>query len=288
MKKWTQVCPLLGVVLIACATGETESPNPLGLGSAGNDGTAGSAEPTAGTGTGGSAVGTAGSSEGGSATSGTGTGGSFTFSGTSSFAGSFGTAGTGTAGTATGGAAGTASGGTGGASAGAGGKASGGAGGKASGGTGGTAGAGGGGNAMCAGTTLPAKGTWTATASASDPAYLPPKVLDGDNGTRWATGTKQVGGEWLQIDFGAIVTVNEITLHTNNGDFFRHYEVRMSNTSQDFAAPILKEADGVTGTIVIPLAQAKAGQYLTIRQTGMVAAGETAWWSLHEVNVACK
>lgn len=285
MKKWTHVCPLLGVVLVACATGETDTPNGLGLGSAGNDGTAGTAEPSAGTSTGGSAVGTAGTSEGGSATAGSGTAGSFTFSGTTSFAGSFGTAGTGTGGTsATGGAAGTASGGTGGASAGAGGKASGGAGGAA-----GAAGSGGsGGNAMCAGTTIPAKGTWTATASASDPAYLPPKVLDGDNGTRWSTGTKQVGGEWLQIDFGAIVTVNEITLHTNNGDFFRHYQVRMSNTSQDFAAPILKEADGVTGTIVIPLAQAKAGQYLTIRQTGMVAAGETAWWSLHEVNVACK
>lgn len=278
MTKWTHVCPLLGVVLVACATGETESPNALGLGSAGNDGTAGTGEPTAGTGTGGGAVGAAGTSEGGSATSGSGSGGSFTFSGTSSFAGSFSTAGTGTAGTPA--AGGTASGGAGGANAGAGGKASGGA--------GGTAGAGGGGNAMCAGTTIPAKGTWTATASASDPAYLPPKVLDGDNGTRWATGTKQVGGEWLQIDFGAVVTLNEITLHTNNGDYFRHYQVRISNTSQDFAAPILKEADGVTGTIVIPLAPAKAGQFLTIRQTGMVAAGETAWWSLHEVNVACK
>jgi hypothetical protein len=281
MKKWTHVCPLLGVALIACATGETESPNNLGLGTAGNDGTAGTAEPSAGTG--GSDVGTAGTSEGGSATSGTGSGGSFTFSGTSSFAGSFGTAGT-----ANGGAAGTASGGTGGASAGAGGKANGGAGGKASGGSGGMAGSGGGGNAQCAGTTIPAKGTWTPTASASDPAYLPPKVLDGDNGTRWSTGSKQVGGEWLQIDFGAVVTLNEITLHTNNGDFFRHYQLRLSNTSQDFAAPILKEADGVTGTIVVPLAQAKAGQYLTIRQTGAVGAGETAWWSLHEVNVACK
>jgi hypothetical protein len=287
MKKWTHVCPLLGVALIACATAETESPNPLELGTAGNDGAAGSAEPTAGTSTGGSAVGTAGSSEGGRATAGTGTGGSFTFSGTSSFAGSFSTAGTATGGTATGGAAGTGSGGSGGAS-GAGGKASGGAGGKASGGSGGMAGSGGGGNAMCAGTTIPAKGTWIPTASASDPAYLPPKVLDGDNGTRWSTGSKQVGGEWLQIDFGAVVTLNEITLHTNNNDYFRHYEVRLSNTSQDFAAPILKEADGVTGTIVIPLAQAKAGQYLTIRQTGMVTGGDIAWWSLHEVNVACK
>jgi hypothetical protein len=284
MMKWTHVCPLLGVALFACATGENETPDPLGLGTAGTDATGGSDASTAGTG---AVFGGSGSSTGGSA-SGSSTGGSFSFSGTSSFAGSFGTAGTATGGTAAGGS------GTGGAS-GAGGKASGGAsgaggstagtGGKAS---GGAAGAGGTANAMCTGTTVPAKATWKGTASASDPAYLPAKAFDGDNTTRWSTGTKQVGGEWLQIDFGDVVTINEITLFTNNNDYFRHYELRLSNTSQDFAAPVLKSADGVTGSIVVPLAPAKAGQFLTIRQTGANMAGDIAWWSLHEVSVACK
>jgi F5/8 type C domain len=283
MMKWTHVCPLLGVAMFACATGENENPDPLGLGTGGSDATAGS------DGSGGSSIfSSSGSAVGGSSTSGSSTGGTFSFSGTSSFAGtSFATAGTSTGGTAS--AAG--SGGAGGtASAGAGGKASGGAGGKASGGTGGTAsaGAGGGGNAMCAGTTIPAKTTWKGTASMSDAAYPPAKVFDGDNGTRWSTGTKQVGGEWLQIDFGAVVTLNEVTLFTNNDDYFRHYELRLSSTSQDFAAPVLKSADGVTGAIVVPLAPAKAGQYLTIRQTGADATGDIAWWSLHEVSVACK
>ena len=287
--KWTQVCPLLGVVLFACATGENQNPDAIGLGTAGTE--AGGTDASSGSG-GGSTAGTSsgGTAQGGSSTSGSSTGGSFAFSGTSSFAGTFATAGTATGGTAAGGTGNGGAGGTG-----TGGKASGGAagtGGKASGGAAGSAGAAGsggtGGNAMCAGTTVPAKTTWMGTASMSDNAYPPAKVFDGDNGTRWSTGTKQVGGEWIQIDFGVIVTLNEITMHTNNDDYFRHYQVRLSNTSQDFAAPILKEADGVTGTIVVPLAAAKAGRYLTIRQTGMVAAGEIAWWSLHEVSVACK
>ena len=48
------------------------------------------------------------------------------------------------------------------------------------------------------------------------------------------------------------MTLNEITLHTNNNDYFRHYQLRLSNKSQDFAAAILKEDDGKTGTIVVP------------------------------------
>lgn len=122
----------------------------------------------------------------------------------------------------------------------------------------------------------------------SDAAYQPAKAFDGDNGTRWSTGTKQVGGEWLQIDFGDVVTLSEITLFTNNNDYFRHYELRLSNTSGDFAAPVLKAADGETGSIVVPLSPAKAGQFLTIRQTAANPQGDIAWWSLHEVSVACK
>ncbi len=135
---------------------------------------------------------------------------------------------------------------------------------------------------------MPAKATWKGTASMSDAAYQPAKAFDGDNGTRWSTGTKQVGGEWLQIDFGDVVTLSEITLFTNNNDYFRHYELRLSNTSGDFAAPVLKAADGETGSIVVPLSPAKAGQFLTIRQTAANPQGDIAWWSLHEVSVACK
>ncbi len=290
--KWTHVCPLLGVTLLACATGENENPNPLGLG-AGTENAGGSTE-TGGSAGSDAAGGSSGSftTTGGSTAAGSTAGGTFGFGGTTpSFSGTFGMGGATTAGTA--GASG--SGGAGGASGGgAGGKSSAGAGGKASAGaagttgTAGTAGAGGGGNAMCAGQTVPAKATWKGSAIPVDGAYPASKVFDGDNTTRFSSGTKQVGGEWLEIDFGAIVTINEITMFTNNGDFARHYQLRMSNTSGDLTAPILKEGDGAMGAVVVPLATAKAGQFLTIKQTGADAVGDIAWWSLHEVTVACK
>jgi hypothetical protein len=47
----------------------------------------------------------------------------------------------------------------------------------------------------------------------------------------------------------------------------------------------LKEGDGMTGTITVSLPQAHSGQYLTIRQTGMVTP---TWWSLYEVSVDCQ
>lgn len=52
MNKWTHVCPLLGVVLFACATGENEDPSPPRLGaasSAGSGGSSGNGSSTAGT-----------------------------------------------------------------------------------------------------------------------------------------------------------------------------------------------------------------------------------------------
>jgi hypothetical protein len=274
--RWTYVCPLFGVAVFACATGQDQFPSP-GL-NAGNENAGGSASGTGGSSTDGGSSGTF--ATGGSNASGSSTGGTFNVSGTTSFAGTFSTGGTSAGGTAMGGAGGAS--GTGGKASG--GAGSGGVGGKAGGGAG-SGGTGGGGSAQCVGITIPAKSTWKGSALRSSAADPPAKAFDGDNTTRYATGAPQAGDEWLEIDFGKVVTINEITMHTNNNDYFRHYQLRLSNKSQDFNAAILNEADGMTGTITVPLAQAHTGQYLTIRQTGMVTP---TWWSLHEVTVDCK
>jgi hypothetical protein len=267
--RWTHVCPLIGLALFACATAENEDPLTPSLTSGGSADEAGSS------GNGGSASGGTNSKAGSSS------GGTFSpVAGSASVAGFSSSGGFGTSGSNSGGAGGT-SGGT--AGAGTGGNANGGAAGKAN---GGAAGAGGSGaNPQCVGITIPAKTGWKGAAFEASNDFLPAKVFDGDDTTRYATGDPQDGDEWLEIDFGEIVTLNEVTMHTHNDDYFRHYELRLSNKEQDLAAPVLSEGDGMKGTIVVPLAEAHAGRYLNIRQTGKVSP---TWWSLHEVSVACK
>jgi len=267
----------LGIALLACATEENDFPSPSEL-TTGDDNAGASAGAGFSGGGGSSSVGGGSSGSfatgGVVATSGAGTGGTFGSGGSASFGGTFSTSGGGTGGAPSGGGGGKASGGTGGV----GGKASGGSGGKASG------GAGGGGNAQCGGS-IPAKTTWKGSALPEANDAPPSNVFDGDDTTRFTTGQPQMGGEWLEIDFGASVTINQITMHTNNNDYFRHYQLRLSNTANDAAAAILKEDDGMTGTITVTLPQTHSGRFLNIRQAGMVTP---TWWSLHEVSVACK
>src|SRR5882724_4479938 len=266
--RWTYVCPLLGIALLACATEENDFPSPSEL-TTGDDNAGASAGAGFSGGGGSSSVGGGSSGSfatgGVVATSGAGTGGTFGSGGSASFGGTFSTSGSGTGGAPSGGGGG-------------GGKASGGSGGKASG------GAGGGGNAQCGGS-IPAKTTWKGSALPEANDAPPSNVFDGDDTTRFTTGQPQMGGEWLEIDFGASVTINQITMHTNNNDYFRHYQLRLSNTANDAAAAILKEGDGMTGSITVTLPQTHSGRFLNIRQAGMVTP---TWWSLHEVSVACK
>jgi hypothetical protein len=294
---------LLALTLGACAAQEADtspgSCNPKSVGC--------SAAPSAGaSSTGGTGSGTSGASNAGGDTSAGGTDNGA--SGSSSVSGSGGDLGVAGMTSTTGGASGATntggSSGTGIVTAGAGGAAagapSGGApsGGAPSGGAAGAtnvAGAGGAANAMCT-TAIPARTAWLATASAfsnactdmTDPLCNPPSyAIDADLTTRFSTGTKQVGTEWLQIDLGASGTVDQVTLSISNNDYGRHVQIRMSNTTNDNAAPVLVEQNGATGLQTFNFSAPKTARYVLISQTGMLMTGETSWWSVQNVTVTC-
>jgi F5/8 type C domain len=177
-----------------------------------------------------------------------------------------------------------------------------GSGGAASGGKGGAGGAsagnGGSGGSVavvaCADHPVPLKTTWTATASSfsvgdgteADGLYNPPAhMLDGSYTERWSSGKAQSGDEWIQIDFGVMVTITDLTLNPGNdaGDFPGSYAVRISNKALDFAAAVKASGTGMTGSTFVHFAAPITGRYLTVRQTGLTGP----WWTVAELLVGC-
>src|ERR1700736_4138786 len=88
--------------------------------------------------------------------------------------------------------------------------------------------------------------------------------------TLWSSGKTQSGDEWIQIDFGVVVSLTTLTLNVNNdtGDYPHTYAVRISNTAGDFAAEIKASGDGAPGNTVVNFPAPVTGRYLTVRQTG--------------------
>lgn len=150
----------------------------------------------------------------------------------------------------------------------------------------------------CADHPIPLKATWVATASDSslgdgmetDGLFNPPAhMVDGKYNERWASGKAQSGDEWIQIDFGVVVNLSQLTLNVNNdtGDYPRAYAIRLSNTTQDFAATVRASGEGMPGNTVVNLTSPITGRYLTVRQTGMNPVDVSSWWTIAEVLVGC-
>jgi len=188
---------------------------------------------------------------------------------------------------------GSTSGGSGGASAGAGGKggAAGNGGAPTTAGVSGSAGnSGSGGGPVvphCSEHPLTARSSWVASAShpAAGSADQPSNLLDGKI-TRWTTGKAQSGDEWLQIDFGATVTVNHINLQQGDdtNDYPRTYSVIVSNTPKDSSGMVRGTGSGKSGVSTPVLLPALAsGRYLLIKQSST----SLSWWSAEEIEVSC-
>jgi hypothetical protein len=159
-------------------------------------------------------------------------------------------------------------------------------------GTSGTAGnsgsAGGGGGPSipkCSDHPLTARASWTATASHPTSGDMPANLLDGKI-TRWSTGKAQSGDEWLQIDFGATVTINHVNLQQGDdtNDYPRTYSVIVSNTAKDLGGTARGTGSGKSGVSTAILLPALAtGRYLLIKQT----ATSLSWWSAEEIEISC-
>jgi F5/8 type C domain len=153
------------------------------------------------------------------------------------------------------------------------------------GGSGGTGGSGGG--SPCAAHPLTPDASWTPTASSSENGGPPAHVIDGDLSNRWSTGKLQSNADWFQLDFGATVSIDKVTLVLGDNalDYPRAYAVRFSDTANDLNASVLLMGSGKSSTdTVLNFASPVTGQYLLITQSGTASS---SFWSIAEIVVAC-
>jgi fibronectin type 3 domain-containing protein len=121
---------------------------------------------------------------------------------------------------------------------------------------------------------------WVASASASDANSQPSNAIDGDIGTRWATGAPQTPGQWFQVDMGITNLCNTVVMDcgASTNDYPRGYLAYVSLDGTNWGSAV---AAG-TGTVVTRVTFApQPARFIRVTQTG---SSGSYWWSIAEFN----
>lgn len=106
-------------------------------------------------------------------------------------------------------------------------------------------------------------------------------IRDGNEGTRWTTGTPMVPGQSLTIDLKAKQKFNQIIMESAGSadDYARGYEIFVSNDGTNWGNSIVT-GTGNNARIIVDFANQTA-RYIKIVQTGT----HDNWWSIAELFV---
>lgn len=107
-------------------------------------------------------------------------------------------------------------------------------------------------------------------------------AMDGDGGTRWASGAVQTPGMWFQIDFATHLKVKGVVLDASGArnDYPRAYEVYVFDHEEEMGEPVaVGEPDKPVFQIDF---EPVAGRFLRIVQTGKA---DDYFWSIHEIRI---
>lgn len=128
--------------------------------------------------------------------------------------------------------------------------------------------------------------TWVPSASSANGNNPSSAVID-NTAARWSTTKPQAGDEWLQIDFGAPVSLRRINMQQgtmNANDYPRKYAVVVSNVSKNLMGQPSAMGVGTAGvTTTIELPEVTVGRYVLIKQLG----SSLSWWSVEEIEFSC-
>lgn len=121
---------------------------------------------------------------------------------------------------------------------------------------------------------------WKATASANNQEAQ--QAIDGDESSRWSTGSVQKTGQWLSIDMRQAQTFNTLILDTSNSkdDGPASYKVEVASKAGDWKEVASGSNGGAVLVVSFPIQTAR---YLRITQTGSKSGN---YWSVHELYIA--
>jgi glucosylceramidase len=107
-------------------------------------------------------------------------------------------------------------------------------------------------------------------------------LVDDEASTRWASGTAQVPGQFVQVDLGAQRALSRVVLDagTSAGDYPRGYALHVSDDGVNWGDPVATgSGSGQLTTIALP--QQRRARYLRVVST----ASAPNWWSVADLRV---
>ncbi len=120
---------------------------------------------------------------------------------------------------------------------------------------------------------------WTATASVTGGSDVPANMFDGNENTRWSTGTPMAPGQSITVDMGTTHSVKQVTLDSgSNTDDPAGYQVALSTDGVNWGNPVATGPG--TGPLIVAHFPAVNARFIKITQTGT----SSSWWSMTEFN----
>jgi hypothetical protein len=122
------------------------------------------------------------------------------------------------------------------------------------------------------------RANWTASASSINPGDTTEGAFDGFIDTRWSSGLGQVGGEWFQLDLGAVGCISSVFIVSGGGDAAIGYTIEVSVDGVTYE----QVAKGAGNPVDHIQFKPRSARYVRITQRG---AGGANWWSIQELQV---
>jgi glucosylceramidase len=125
---------------------------------------------------------------------------------------------------------------------------------------------------------------WTATASPAGPAgNEAASAVDADASTRYSTGAAQAAGQFLQVDFGALIRARQVVFDTGAslGDYPRGYAVQVSADGANWTT-VVADGHGAGQFTAIGLG-GRPVRYVRMTLTPDASAAGGSWWSVADV-----